>query len=90
MILSLVTIMLNTAPQHEQYSIKASDAMAGQTANTELSTLSHKRQETGGQHSVLKLSIGARVMLTNVDVVNGVRGEIVHAVTNNHNIVKLC
>ena len=47
-----------------QYSIKASDAMAGQTTHIELSTLSNKRQETGGLHSVLKLAIGARVMLT--------------------------
>ena len=34
--------MLNTlAPQYEQYSIQASDAMAGQTAHIELSTLSN-------------------------------------------------
>ena len=67
------TIMLNTlAPQCEQYSIKASDAMAGQTAHFELSTLSNKRQETGGLHSVLKLAIRARVMLTtNIDVSDG-------------------
>ena len=83
-------LMLNNlAPQCEQYSIKASDAMAGQTAHIELSTLSNKRQETGGLHSVLKLAIGARVMLTtNVDgLVNGARGEVVHVVTNNDNKV---
>ena len=80
--------MLNTlAPECEQYSIKASDAMAGQTAHIELSKLSNKRQETGGLHSVLKLSIGARgVMLTtNVisdGLVNGARGEVVHIVIN--------
>ena len=66
--------------------------MAGQTAHIELSTLSSKRQETGGLHSVLKLAIGARVMLTtNVDVsdglVNGARGEIVHIVINNEHKV---
>ena len=67
------TVMLNSsAPQCEQYSIKASDAMAGQTAHIELSNLSNKRQETGGLHGVLKLAIGACVMLTtNVDVADG-------------------
>ena len=83
-------LMLNNlAPQCEQYSIKASDAMAGQAAHIELSTLSN---ETGGLHSVLKLAIGACVMLTtNVDVshglVNGARGEVVHVVTKNDNRV---
>ena len=37
----------------------------------------------------MKLAIGARVMLTNVDVadglVNGVRGKVVHVVTNDDN-----
>ena len=37
------TVMLDSlAPQCEQYSIKASDAMAGQIAHIELSTLSNK------------------------------------------------
>ena len=87
------TVMLNAlAPQCEQYSIKTSDAIAGQTSHIELSTLSNKRQETGGLHSILKIAIGARVMLTtNIDVsdglVNGARGEVVHVVTNNDNKV---
>ena len=83
-------VLLNClSPQCEQYSIKASDALAGHAAHTELSTLSSKRQETGGLHSV---AIGACVMLpTNVDVadglVDGARGKVVHVVTNNHNKV---
>ena len=64
------SLMLNAlAPERQQYFIKACDAVAGQTNHINLSNLSYKRSETGGLHGVLKLAIGARVMLsTNVDV----------------------
>ena len=86
-------LMLNSlAPQCEQYTIKASDAIAGQTTHIDLQSLSENRNETGGLHSTLKLAIGARVMLVaNIDVsdglVNGARGEVVHIITSNNNIV---
>ena len=85
--------MLNAlAPESEQYSINACDARAGQTSHIDLSTLSDKRSETGGLHTVLKITIGAKVMLTtNVDVsdglVNGARGVVVHIVISNDGTV---
>ncbi len=85
-------LMLNDlAPESQQYSIEACDAVAGQTRHIDLSSLSDKRSETGGLHSILKLAVGARVMLTtNVDVsdglVNGARGEIEHIVTSSDKV----
>ena len=85
------SLMLNNlAPQCEQYSIKASDAIAGQTTHLQLSTLTNDQKLVA--YSVLKLAICARVMLTtNVDVsdglVNGARSEVVHIVTSNDNKV---
>ena len=52
----------NLAPKSQQYVIKASDAVAGQTTRIYLSTLSNKRSETGGLQSVLQLAIRAHVM----------------------------
>ncbi len=72
-----ITMLNALVPESQQYSIKSCDSRAGQTSHINQSTLSAKRSETGG---VLKIAIGARVMLTtNVDVA-GARGEIVNIV----------
>lgn len=67
------TFMLNAlATEDQQYTINASDSVAGQMRHIDLSNLSDKRSETGNLHSVLKIAIGARVMLTvNVNVSDG-------------------
>ena len=66
-------LMLNRlASKDDQYFIEACDSIAGQTRHIDLSRLSNKRSDTGGLHAVLKIAIGARVMLTtNVNVSDG-------------------
>ena len=58
--MTMLMMMLNSlAPQCEQYTVKASDAVAGQTTHIDLQSLSENRNETGGLHGTLKLAIGA-------------------------------
>ena len=79
--------MLNILPEEVvRYTIKACDTQAGQTSHIDLTKLLNNRNETGGLHTMLKLAVGARVMLTDVSdgLVNGARGEVVHVVTNNN------
>ena len=57
--------MLRKIPSSiKRYEVKASDAATGQTKHIDLASLSARRQETGGLHSVLKIAVGAKVMLT--------------------------
>ena len=42
-----MTMLNNLAPQCEQFSIKASDAVAGQTTHIELSTLTNDQKQVG-------------------------------------------
>jgi citrate lyase gamma subunit len=63
-------IMLDMCAQpNDQFSITAQDTVSGQTHHIQLSNISNKKSDTGGLHSVLKIAVGASVMLTaNIDV----------------------
>ena len=85
-------ILNSKAPECDQYIIKASDVVAGQTTHIDLQNLSENRKDTGGLHRTLTLAIGARIILVaNIDVsdglANGARGEVVHIVTNDSHMV---
>ena len=59
------SLMLDSiASVNTQCTIHARDSVAGQTRHIDLTKLSDKRSETGGLHSVLKIAVGAQVMLT--------------------------
>ena len=57
--------MLNSlASEDDQFSIEAQDSVTGQTRQFDLANLPNKKFETGNLHNVLKIAVGARVMLT--------------------------
>ncbi len=86
-------VMLNSiASVDKQYSIEACDSVSGQTKHLDLNQLSKKQSETSGLHDILKVTVGARIMVTaNVDVsdglVNCAIGRIVNVITNDKNVV---
>ena len=74
------------ASEDDQFSIEAQNSVTGQTRHFDLANLPNKKSETGNLHNVLKIAVGARVMLTvNVNVTdgldNGASGEVIHIVT---------
>ena len=87
--------MLNRlASQHNQYCIKAEDDTSGQTNMIHISDIPTNASATGGLPTLLKLAIGARVVLTvNTDVsdglVNGSHGEVTHVVSLGEKVSKV-
>ena len=88
-------LMLNSlASQDNQYWIEAEDDTGGQTNMIHLSDIPTNASATGRLPTLLKLAVGARVMLTvNIDVcdglVNGSRGEVVHVVSLGEKVSKV-